>query len=160
MASGNLDESSIQEIIASGAPIDDFAVGTRLVTSIDAPFLDCVYKLQEYAGRARRKRSEGKATWPGRKQVYRTYGTDGRMEADLLTLVDDPQDGEPLLCPCMVAGKRIAPAPPLSALRERAAAQLALLPEHLQRLKLDPAYPVTIAPALHHLAEQVDLRST
>jgi nicotinate phosphoribosyltransferase len=160
LASGNLDESSIQEIIASGAPIDDFAIGTRLVTSIDAPFLDCVYKLQEYAGRARRKRSEGKATWPGRKQVYRRYGADGRMQADLLTLVDDPQDGEALLHPCMVAGKRLAPAPPLSTLRQKAAAQLALLPEHLRQLKLDPPYPVTIAPALQHLAQQVDLHST
>jgi nicotinate phosphoribosyltransferase len=160
LASGNLDESSIQEIIASGAPIDDFAIGTRLVASIDAPFLDCVYKLQEYAGRARRKRSEGKATWPGRKQVYRRYGTDGLMEADLLTLVDDPQDGEALLSPCMVAGKRIAPAPPLSALRQRAAAQLALLPQHLRQLKLDPPYPVTIAPALQQLAQLVDLHNT
>ena len=39
----------------------------------DAPALDCAYKLQEYAGQPRRKRSEGKATWPGRKQVYRSY---------------------------------------------------------------------------------------
>jgi nicotinate phosphoribosyltransferase len=64
LASGNLDEFVIQGLVADDAPIDDFAIGTRLVTSPDAPYLDCVYKLQEYAGRARRKRSEGKATWP------------------------------------------------------------------------------------------------
>jgi nicotinate phosphoribosyltransferase len=156
LASGNLDELSIQTLVANGVPIDDFAIGTRLVTSPDAPSLDCVYKLQEYAGRARRKRSEGKATWPGRKQVYRRYGADGRMEADLLTLVDDRQEGEALLQPCLVAGKRIAPSPPLSALRQQAADQLARLPKHLQQLKLDPPYPVTIAPALRQLAQKVD----
>jgi nicotinate phosphoribosyltransferase len=159
LASGNLDELSIQAMVVSGAPIDDFAIGTRLVTSVDAPFLDCVYKLQEYAGRPRRKRSEGKATWPGRKQVYRRYGPDGRMEADLLTLVDDPHEGEALLQPCVVGGQRIAPSPSLSALRQRAAVQLSCLPDHLQRLKLDPPYPVAIAPALRRLAHEVDLQS-
>jgi nicotinate phosphoribosyltransferase len=159
-ASGNLDELSIQEMIASDAPIDDFAIGTRLVTSIDAPFLDCVYKLQEYAGRARRKRSEGKATWPGRKQVYRRYGADGRMQADLLTLVDDPQEGEELLSACMLAGKRLAPSPSLSTSRQKAADQLSRLPERLRQLTLEPPYPVIIAPALQRLAREVDLHST
>ncbi len=49
-------------------------------TSADAPYLDCAYKLQEYDGEPRRKRSEGKATWPGRKQVYRRYDSDGRWQ--------------------------------------------------------------------------------
>jgi nicotinate phosphoribosyltransferase len=159
LASGNLDELSIQAMVASGVPIDDYAIGTRLVTSVDAPFLDCVYKLQEYAGRARRKRSEGKATWPGRKQVYRKYGADGRMEGDLLTLVDDLHEGEGLLQPCLLSGKRLAPPPSLSALRQQVAVQLSRLPDHLQQLKLDPPYPVTIAPALRQLAHQVDLQS-
>ena len=60
-------------LLAAGAPIDGFGIGTHMDTSSDAPSLDCAYKLQEYAGIARRKRSEGKATWPGRKQVYRHY---------------------------------------------------------------------------------------
>ena len=71
VASGNLDEHEIEGLLAGGAPIDAFGVGTRLDVSADAPYLDCVYKLQEYAGRPRRKRSAGKATWPGRKQVFR-----------------------------------------------------------------------------------------
>ncbi len=156
LASGNLDELAIQALLANGAPIDDFAIGTRLVTSTDAPYLDCVYKLQEYAGRARRKRSEGKATWPGRKQVYRRFAAGGRMAVDVLTVEDDPQEGEALLQPCLAAGKRLAPSPTLSELRQRAAAQLACLPEHLRQLRLDPPYPVTIAPALHQLAQAVD----
>jgi nicotinate phosphoribosyltransferase len=156
LASGNLDEFAIQALVADSAPIDDFAIGTRLVTSTDAPYLDCVYKLQEYAGRARRKRSEGKATWPGRKQIYRRYGADGRMTADILTVEHDPQEGEALLRLCAVAGRRIAPSPSLAALRQRAAAQLACLPDHLRQLKGDPPYPVTIAPALQQLAQEVD----
>jgi len=156
LASGNLDEFAIQALVADSAPIDDFAIGTRLVTSTDAPYLDCVYKLQEYAGRARRKRSEGKATWPGRKQIYRRYGADGHMTADILTVEHDPQEGEALLRLCAVAGRRIAPSPSLAALRQRAAAQLACLPDHLRQLKGDPPYPVTIAPALQQLAQEVD----
>lgn len=65
-ASGHLDEYELQRLVGARAPIDGFGVGTRLGTSADAPYLDCAYKLQEYAGRACRKRSEGKATWPGR----------------------------------------------------------------------------------------------
>ena len=53
-----------------------------MTTSSDVPALDVVYKLQEYAGVARRKRSANKATWPGRKQVWRRYGADGRMAGD------------------------------------------------------------------------------
>jgi nicotinate phosphoribosyltransferase len=156
LASGNLDEDSIRELIAAGAPIDDFAVGTRLTTSADAPFLDSVYKLQEYAGRPRRKLSEGKATWPGRKQVFRLHGPDGRMLADVLTVEGDTAEGEPLLQPCLRAGKRLAPSPPLAEIRRRAADELARLPEHLRQLATEPAYPVRIATALQHLAEQVD----
>jgi nicotinate phosphoribosyltransferase len=156
LASGNLDEFAIEALVADGAPIDDFAIGTRLVTAIDAPYLDCVYKLQEYAGRARRKRSEGKATWPGRKQIYRRYGADGRMLADTLTLDGDPQEGEALLRLCVVAGRRVEPSPSLEASRQQAAAQLACLPEPLRQLRARPPYPVTIAPALQQLAQEVD----
>src|SRR5206468_13061473 len=78
-ASGDLDEQAVRELVRAGAPIDGFGLGTRIDTSADAPYLDSAYKLEEYAGRPRRKRSEGKATWPGRKQVYRRHGSDGRL---------------------------------------------------------------------------------
>lgn len=156
LASGNLDERAVQALISAGAPIDDFALGTRLDSCEDVPYLDSVYKLQEYAGRARRKRSEGKATWPGRKQVYRTQGANGCMDHDILTLEGDPQEGEALIQLCMHAGKCITPIPSLLEIRQRAAAELARLPAHVQRLKDAPPYPVTIAPALHALANSVD----
>jgi nicotinate phosphoribosyltransferase len=160
LASGNLDEEAVYTLISSGAPIDDFAIGTRLDTSADAPYLDCAYKLQEYAGRARRKRSTGKATWPGRKQVYRRVGPDGRMLGDILTLEDDPQEGEPMLHQVMRAGQRLGPSPALREIRQHAAAELSRLPEHLRHLQVDPPYPVAIAQSLYDLADAVDRQTS
>lgn len=147
-ASGDLDEYALEEL--ASAPIGGFGIGTRLTTCADQPYLNCAYKLQEYAGDPKRKRSEGKATWPGRKQVYRT------PEKDVLTLESDPQPGTPLLERIMADGKRLGPAPDLDSLRDRAAAQLAALPEELRRLEPTAAHPVEIAPALKQLADRLD----
>ena len=154
-ASGDLDEYALRDMLAAGAPVDGFGVGTHLDTSSDLPYLDCVYKLQEYAGRARRKRSEGKATWPGRKQVYRRHDADDRMGGDVVTLETDPQPGEPLLIPVMRGGRRLAPPPALAEVRRHAARSLARLPEPLRRLE-EFTYQVEISPALHELAAQID----
>jgi nicotinate phosphoribosyltransferase len=145
----------LRDLLGRGAPIDGFGVGTHLDVSADAPYLDCAYKLQEYAGRARRKRSEGKATWPGRKQVYRHHDADGRMVRDVVSLESDTQAGEALLVPVMRGGRRLTPAPSLADIRRHAARNLAMLPEPLRRLETF-AYPVELAPALHELAAEVD----
>ena len=128
-ASGGLDEDELVRILGANAPIDGFGVGTSLTTSSDVPAFDCAYKLQEYAGIARRKRSVGKATWPGRKQVWRSFGVDGRMTGDVLALQDDRQAGEPLLLPFMRHGRRLAAVPTLADIRKRAAQGLAQLPD-------------------------------
>jgi nicotinate phosphoribosyltransferase len=125
-------------------------------TSADAPYLDCAYKLVEYAGKARRKRSEGKVLWPGRKQVYRRYDTAGRMGGDALSLETDRLAGESLIVPAMKSGQRVAPAEPLQRSRERALAELARLPEELKSLGPAPAYPVIVGEALKDLAREVD----
>jgi nicotinate phosphoribosyltransferase len=156
-ASGNLDEYRLLDLIAAGAPIDGFGVGTRMNTSADHPYLDCAYKLQEYDGRPRRKRSEGKATWPGRKQVYRSVDAAGCFTADVLTTADDALPGEPLLQPTMRAGRRLAPPLSLARMREYAAAQLARLPSALRSLDPAPAYPVAVSTKLRDLAQAVDL---
>jgi len=155
-ASGNLDESVVRQLVAEQAPIDGFGIGTRMNTSADAPYLDCAYKLQEYDGKPRRKRSEGKATWPGRKQVYRRYDAEGRMCSDVLTLEDDPQEGEPLILPVMRGGRRLQASIPLAAVRERARNQLARLPPALRGLEKGPDYPVEVSAALRDLAKAVD----
>jgi nicotinate phosphoribosyltransferase len=155
-ASGNLDEERVAELVAAGAPIDSFGIGTSLVTSADSPFLDAVYKLEEYAGRPRRKRSTGKATWPGRKQVYRRSAADGMFCGDVVTLESDPQPGEPMLVKVISRGERL-PQPSLEAARARALAQLERLPPGLRSLhEAAVPYPVEIAPALRLLADSVD----
>jgi nicotinate phosphoribosyltransferase len=141
-----------------GAPIDGFGVGTNLTTSSDVPALDCAYKLQEYAGAARRKRSTGKATWPGRKQVWRQYAPDGTMAGDILSLDTDSQAGEPLIKLVMQGGRCIAPSPTLDEIRRHAARELARLPEPLRNLKPGASYPVRVADALTRLAAEVDSR--
>jgi len=158
-ASGNLDEYRVRELLRAGAPIDGFGIGTRMNTSADAPYLDCAYKLTEYAGQGRRKRSEGKATWPGRKQVLRRYDPGGRMIGDVLTLDGEPGMGMALLQPAMIAGHRSAPAPELGASRAYFRGQLAALPERLRDLEPATPYPVAVSDALRNLARSVDARS-
>ncbi|HEY6096316.1 MAG TPA: nicotinate phosphoribosyltransferase [Gallionellaceae bacterium] len=153
-ASGDLDEYRLRELLAQGAPIDGFGVGTRLDTSADVPFLDCAYKLQEYAGRPRRKRSLGKATWPGRKQVWRSHDASGRMAGDVISLEGEQQAGTPLLQPVMRGGRRLQQ-PVLEESRRHAAAGLAKLPAALAALQ-DEKYAVVISPSLQQLAAAVD----
>lgn len=156
-ASGNLDEQRIERLLAEGAPIDGFGVGTALDTSIDVPALDAVYKLQSYAGVARRKRSEGKATWPGVKQVCRQLDADGRFGFDRVQLESESCAGQPLLQPVMAGGRRVAEAPSLDQARAHCALQLAALPAALRRLDDGPSdYRVEISAGLHVLAREVD----
>jgi len=157
-ASGGLDEDSLAAFMRNAAPIDGYGVGTSLTTSADVPNVDCVYKLQEYAGVPRRKLSEKKATWPGRKQVWRRYGADGRMEGDVLTIEGHDPAGEPLTKPVMKDGRRVTPVEPLMAIRERAKRELQRLPEPLRRLEPDATYRVEVAPELQALAAEVDRR--
>ena len=156
-ASGNLDEYQLRDLVAAGAPIDGFGIGTSLVTSSDAPSLDAVYKLQEYAGRPRRKRSTGKATWPGRKQIYRHSGPDGRFAGDTVTVETDPQPGEPLLEQVLAGGRRVERcrrSPRAGTGRERSSRDCR---GPLGGLDAVPApYPVEIARSLHALAAEVD----
>ncbi len=157
-ASGGLNEGKILALMQAGAPIDGFGVGSSLTTSSDLPALDCAYKLQEYREIPRRKRSEGKATWPGRKQVWRRYDSGGRMAGDVLSTEDDRQDGTALVQQVMRNGQRIERAPTLSEIRDRAAEDMARLPETLRRLEPGATYPVHITDRLRALAAEVDRR--
>jgi nicotinate phosphoribosyltransferase len=158
--SGGLDEDSLLAFAKAGAPIDGIGIGTSLTTSADVPNADFVYKMQEYAGLPRRKKSDKKATWPGRKQIWRRYGVDDRMSGDVLALENSRQTGEPLLQLVMQNGKRVAPSPPLDDVRRHAKRELERLPEPLRRLDSDHVYPVEVADALKALAAEVDRRMT
>jgi nicotinate phosphoribosyltransferase len=168
-ASGGLDEDELLAFARAGAPIDGFGVGTSLTTSSDVPAIDCVYKLQEYAGFARRKWSQKKATWPGHKQVWRRHDAEGRMMGDLIS-----RDGssppatasnaspagawEPLVRCVMRDGRRLVPSPSLDEIRLHAKRELERLPEALQRLQPGVGYPVQVSDDLIKLAEEVDSR--
>lgn len=157
-ASGNLDEHRIAWLLADGAPIDGFGVGTALDTSSDVPALDAVYKLQAYAGIPRRKRSEGKATWPGSKQVIRVVGDKGLMCRDIVQRDDEPIRGESLLRPVMVSGRRIRPSPSLESMRRLHALQMQALPAPQRELGPAAPYPVEISEGLRALARELDAR--
>jgi nicotinate phosphoribosyltransferase len=156
LVSGGINEDVLQGMMKYGAPIDGFGIGVNLAASIDAPSLDCAYKLQEYRGTPKRKLSEGKQTWPGRKQVWRAYGSDGRMSGDILTLEGDKQSGDALIVEVMRGGKRVGPTPTLAQIREHAARDLARLPEPLRQLQQGVDYLVAVAPALKALATEAD----
>jgi nicotinate phosphoribosyltransferase len=159
LVSGGINEEVLAEMNRQSAPIDGCGIGVNLDASIDAPSLDCAYKLQEYAGAPRRKLSAGKVTWPGRKQVWRSYDAQGRMQGDVVSLESDAQAGDTLVVPLMRGGKRIAPAPTLTQIRERAARELARLPEPLKRLEPGHGYAVTISNALKALAAEADAKT-
>jgi nicotinate phosphoribosyltransferase len=159
LVSGGINEDVLQSMMKADAPIDGFGIGVNLAASLDVPALDCAYKLQEYDGKPKRKLSEGKATWPGRKQVWRAYDADGRMRGDILSLESDKQPGEALVVPVMRAGKRIAPVPTLAQIRERVARDLARLAGPLARLESGFEYPVNVANALSALSKQIDAKA-
>jgi nicotinate phosphoribosyltransferase len=156
VVSGGLDEHGIDDLVAADAPVDLFAVGTKVGTSADTPYLDSAYKLVEYAGRPVMKLSAGKLTAPSAKQVFRRPGC-----LDLLAVRDEdcPAGAEPLLEQVIVGGRRIVPAPTesaaVAAARARFVADLAELPESALRIRR-PATPVPkTSPRLSELTNEL-----
>jgi nicotinate phosphoribosyltransferase len=155
-ASGSIDEYRLAELEGAGAPIDGFGIGSKLDTSADAPYLDCAYKLVEYAGIARRKLSEEKATLPGPKQVYRHYDKKGIMCQDIIGVEDELLQGQPLLQTVMVNGKSIEIEKSLKEIKSYHAKQMQLLPEELKAMDARATYPVAVSDALRELGNQTD----
>jgi len=154
VASGDLEEHQIAKLVAAGAPIDLWGVGTELGTSRDAPALGGVYKLVADAApggsgwRPVWKSSPAKATIPGAKQVFRTF-TAGTMTGDLVAEASERHPGRPLLERFMEHGKLVR-REPLAALRARAVDSLGAVPAALRDIETRaPApYPVTYSELL------------
>ena len=158
--SGSLDEQVIERLVTSNVPVDAFGVGTALGVSADAPALDMAYKLQEYAGKPRRKRSPGKATWPGVKQVFRERTASGEYRCDRVARADEQPGGEPLLIEVMRNGRRSVPSPALPAVREHCSNEMRALPAQLRELSPAVApYPVSISDTLQAMAAGIDLQT-
>jgi nicotinate phosphoribosyltransferase len=149
-ASSSLDEYVIEGLLAAGAPIDGFGVGGRMATSEDAPVLDMVYKLVEYAGIPRMKLSEEKSTLPGRKQIFRERKEgNAKFTHDTIALAQEALSGAPLLIKVMEKGRRTRPIESLDQTRARCHAEINALPENLMSLSsADPGYPVELSPQL------------
>jgi nicotinate phosphoribosyltransferase len=152
LASGDLDEHRVAALVAAGAPIDGFGVGTRLGTSDDAPSLGVVYKLVADPSGPRMKRSEGKVTVPGCKQVHRLD------DHDVVARHDEPAPGgRPLLEQVVGGGTRVRDVEPLEAARDRATAAVAALPATVRDLAPGPSpWPVRTSEALVALQREVE----
>ncbi|MFH9826350.1 nicotinate phosphoribosyltransferase [Streptomyces bobili] len=155
VASGGLDEYAVDDLVRSGAPIDTYAVGTRVGVSSDAPYLDSAYKMVEYDGRPVMKLSSAKVTAPGPKQVFRRTAY-----ADVIRLADEPSpgDGGPMLEPVMRGGQRTGSRPTLDECRERLAADLAGLPPAARRTRAPVAPRATTSERLGTLSRDVRRR--
>jgi nicotinate phosphoribosyltransferase len=162
-ASGDLDEDRIAAMLASGARINAFGVGTALATSIDAPALSVIYKLVEVetGGTVRNaaKFSAAKVTYPGKKQVFRRSDGRGKFIEDVIALEDEKVAGaEALLEPVMRAGRCVGPPVDLEAAQRRCLAQVAQLPDALRGLAACPPYAVRHSERLVELLDEVRRR--
>ncbi|MDR0373320.1 MAG: nicotinate phosphoribosyltransferase [Nitrososphaerota archaeon] len=155
-ASGDLDEYRVTELLEKNSPIDSFGVGTKMGTSSDRPYLDVIYKLcetQNVDGRFSpiMKLSRDKNTLPGRKQVYRFRNGEGFFEKDVITLSDEPADGEAMLIKVMDGGKLMYKLPSLEEIRVLAAKNLSQLPQKYKVLVNSSLYPVELSLKLQNL---------
>ncbi|NVK43159.1 MAG: nicotinate phosphoribosyltransferase [Oceanospirillaceae bacterium] len=156
-ASSSVDEYLIRSLVKRDVPIGGYGVGTHLTTSADAPYLNCAYKLEEYDGQPRRKRSSGKATWPGRKQLYRYLDESGLLRFDRLCTEDEMDSGgTALLQPVMENGQRLQSPESLDHIRERVRDQLSMLPAPFRDLDEQATPLLQISDALQQLAVETD----
>jgi len=155
-ASGNLDEFKIKELLAKGAQVDNFGVGTNMGTSSDAPSLDVIYKISEVTDEngdflPTMKLSKGKVTYPGRKQVFRIKDKRGRFIKDILGLEKERINGEPLLIKIIQKGRIIYRLPALDKIRILLKNNLAKFPKAVRDTYPGWEYPVVISPQLKKL---------
>jgi nicotinate phosphoribosyltransferase len=156
VASGDLNEYRIHELLAAGAPIDLFGVGTEMDTSRDEPTLNTVYKLAEHETPdgtvGLLKLAPEKKTYPFAKQVYRQVGTAGVFREDIIARATEQLPGAPLLVPVMQGGRLVHRLPDLEQCRARCREQLERLPAPLRSLSRSEPYPVRISEELEREA--------
>ena len=163
IATGGLDEFEVDSLLAAGAPIDGFGVGTKVGVSADAPWTDGVYKLVEYDGRPVVKLSAGKATLPGPKQVYRYRDESDVYIRDVVAGADELPPGgsaEPLIHEVMKKGRRLGPLPGLDELRTRFWSGLDRLPDRHKAIRSPAEYEVVVSDRLRALATKLTHEAT
>ncbi|TFG13396.1 MAG: nicotinate phosphoribosyltransferase [Promethearchaeota archaeon] len=160
VASSDLNEYKIKEIIDKKAPIDAFGIGTELATSRDDPTVAAVYKLIEHNRIPKIKISEEKITYPGKKQVYRIYNNDGKLKEDLLMLDDEPAppNSEAVLIPIMKKGKLINQLPNLDEIHQYYNENIIKLPNEYKKLEENHVFNLKISEKLVKLTNSLKQR--
>jgi len=159
-ASGDLDEYKVEDLLRRGAKIDSFGVGTRMSTSEDRPYVDIIYKLSEKMDKTGNfvptmKLSQGKITFPARKQVYRARDKAGNFTKDIIALHNEKVEGTPLLVKVMEHGEMVYRLPTLAQIRKNALENLSKLPEKHRRLIGAARYPVVLSPRLKKILKDL-----
>lgn len=157
VASSDLNEYKIKEIIDKNTPIDAFGIGTELATSRDDPTIAAVYKLTEYKGIPRMKISEGKLTYPGKKQIYRIFDKNGIFKEDILMLDDEapPPSSEALLLPVLKKGKLVNKLPELNEIQQDYLNNINRLPEDFKVLEENHIFNLRISQKLEELTNSL-----
>ena len=170
-ASNDLDEFQIDQLLAAGAPIDGFGVGTRLATGANfnsltgeggPSALPGVYKHveriegEQVTATIKLSDDADKSTLPSRKQIHRLYDAKGNYAKDVISLWgENLQHGEPLLVPVVLKGELVYPFPDLATMQAKAKAELTRLPESHKKLTDAEKYPVVLSPGLEDLLEKL-----
>ncbi len=160
VASSDLNEYKIMEMLEKKAPIDAFGIGTELATSRDDPTLAAVYKLIESNGKPKIKTSEDKITFPGKKQVYRIFDKDGIFKEDLMMLENEspPPDSEVLLIPIMKEGSLVNQLPNLDEIKQYFLSNIERLPNEFKDLEKSQGSKVLISKKLSDLTNSLRLK--
>jgi nicotinate phosphoribosyltransferase len=161
MATGDLNEHIIYDMVSKQAPIDYFGVGTELSTSRDDPALNGVYKLvaikiksnnlkgNKYQSIYKRKKSPGKENYPGPKQVHRLI-RNNTLITDILTLDDEEMSwSSPMLKQYIKGGTIVERLPSIFEISSWCRNQVSILPERFRKLDRVPdSFPVVISDKL------------
>lgn len=153
VASGDLDEYKIEELLSAGAPVDSFGIGTQLGTSGDEPSLGGVYKLVAEDSEPKIKLSTGKVTLPGVKQIFRS-STGDRYDHDVIGVHDEELQGEALLRRVMERGHRATELESLDRSRSRCLDAIGHLPDGLRSLHEHATFEVRLSERLEALVDQ------
>jgi nicotinate phosphoribosyltransferase len=152
-ASGDMDEWEIARLLAEGATLDGYGIGTKLVSG--EPF-NGVYKLVEVDGIPVMKKSSGKATYPGRKQIFRRI-EEGQWISDRLGLAEESPEPseEPLLQRVIVNGDRQQPLDSLETISKRTRDTVMQLPGEVRDIHQPQVPEVEISQELTNLRDRV-----
>ncbi|MEM3178227.1 MAG: nicotinate phosphoribosyltransferase [Candidatus Micrarchaeaceae archaeon] len=156
MASGDLNEWRIRDLLKSNAPIDMFGVGTELVTGQPKAALGGIYKLSEIrkngVSKPKMKITDdaAKSTIPGSKSVWRIIEGE-KFKKDVIALESEEFDGLKMLVKVVENGKVILRRESLDKIRRRVKKSFEMLPESYKSIDNAISYPIELSPKLLEL---------